>query len=60
MSDLSRLRVFIAVAEAVGVGLRIRVQVRSFDAMCRMVARGLGIAVLSVAVVSLSGCVIGG
>ncbi len=42
----SLTRKVIAVAEAVGVVLRIRVQVRSFDAMCRMVARGLGLAVL--------------
>ena len=35
-----------AAAEASGRALRIRVQVRSFDAMCRMVASGLGIAIL--------------
>lgn len=29
-----------------GLGLRVRVHVRSFDAMCQMVAAGLGIAVL--------------
>ncbi len=34
------------VAEAVRRPLQIRVQVRSFDAMCRMVAAGLGVAVL--------------
>jgi DNA-binding transcriptional LysR family regulator len=33
-------------AEGCGRALRIRVQVRSFDAMCRMVAAGLGLAVL--------------
>ncbi len=33
-------------AEASGRTLRIRVQVRSFDAMCRMVAAGLGLAIL--------------
>ncbi len=33
-------------AEAAGRTLRIRVQVRSFDAMCRMVAAGLGLAIL--------------
>jgi DNA-binding transcriptional LysR family regulator len=33
-------------AEASGRALRIRVQVRSFDAMCRMVAAGLGLAIL--------------
>lgn len=42
----SLTRKVIAAAEAVGVTLRIRVQVRSFDAMCRMVACGLGIGVL--------------
>ncbi|MFM2068697.1 MAG: hypothetical protein RLZZ584_3606, partial [Pseudomonadota bacterium] len=42
----SLTRKVIAAAEAAGLSLRIRVQVRSFDAMCRMVARGLGIAVL--------------
>jgi DNA-binding transcriptional LysR family regulator len=35
-----------AAAEASGRVLRIRVQVRSFDAMCRMVAAGLGLAIL--------------
>jgi len=29
-----------------GVALRVRIQVRSFDAMCQMVAAGLGVAVL--------------
>jgi DNA-binding transcriptional LysR family regulator len=33
-------------AEAVGKRLRLRIQVRSFDAMCQMVAAGLGVAVL--------------
>lgn len=33
-------------ADALGRPLRMRVQVRSFDAMCRMVAAGVGIAVL--------------
>ncbi|WP_418317168.1 LysR family transcriptional regulator [Piscinibacter sakaiensis] len=31
---------------SIGRSLRIRIQVRSFDAMCRMVAAGLGVAVL--------------
>lgn len=35
-----------AAAEAAGRSLKIRVQVRSFDAMCRMVAAGLGVAIL--------------
>jgi DNA-binding transcriptional LysR family regulator len=33
-------------AEAVGRHFRLRVQVRSFDVMCRMVAAGLGLAIL--------------
>lgn len=33
-------------AEGLGKRLRLRIQVRSFDAMCQMVAAGLGIAVL--------------
>ena len=33
-------------AEALGRNLRLRIQVRSFDAMCQMVAAGLGVAVL--------------
>lgn len=33
-------------AEALGRNLRLRIQVRSFDAMCHMVAAGLGIAIL--------------
>ena len=35
-----------AAADAAGRTLKIRVQVRSFDAMCRMVAAGLGVAIL--------------
>jgi DNA-binding transcriptional LysR family regulator len=35
-----------AAAEATGRVLRIRVQARSFDAMCRMVAAGLGLTIL--------------
>jgi DNA-binding transcriptional LysR family regulator len=42
----SLTRRVISAAEAVGLTVRIRVQVRSFDSMCRMVARGLGLAVL--------------
>lgn len=42
----SLTRKLIAVAEMSGLALRVRVQVRSFDSMCRMVACGLGIAVL--------------
>ena len=35
-----------AETEAMGRRLRVRIQVRSFDAMCQMVAAGLGVAVL--------------
>ena len=42
----SLTRKVIAAAEAAGRGLRIRIQVRSFDAMSRMVAVGLGLAIL--------------
>lgn len=35
-----------AETEALGRGLKLRIQVRSFDAMCQMVAAGMGIAVL--------------
>jgi DNA-binding transcriptional LysR family regulator len=40
-------------AESAGIGrrLRVRIQVRSFDAMCQMVAAGLGVAVLPEAAV---------
>jgi DNA-binding transcriptional LysR family regulator len=40
-----------AEAGAAGLSLRVRVHVRSFDAMCQMVAAGLGIAVLPLAAV---------
>lgn len=42
----SLTRKIIAAAEAAGLNVHIRVQVRSFDAMCRMVAAGLGVAIL--------------
>ena len=42
----SLTRKVIAAAEAVGQTARVRVQVRGFDAMCRMVASGLGLAIL--------------
>ena len=42
----SLMRQISAAAEATGRTLKIRVQVRSFDAMCRMVAAGLGVAIL--------------
>lgn len=43
-----------AAAEAGGRSLRIRVQVRSVDAICRMVAAGLGLAILPRAGATLS------
>jgi DNA-binding transcriptional LysR family regulator len=33
-------------AEALGRHLKLRIRVRSFDAMCQMVAAGMGVAVL--------------
>lgn len=42
----SLMRQVSAAAEAEGLPLKLRVQVRSFDAVCRMVAAGLGIAIL--------------
>ena len=42
----SLTRKVMAAGEAVGRTPRIRVQVRSFDTMCRMVAQGLGLAIL--------------
>ena len=42
----SLTRKVMAAAESTGRTLRIRVQVRSFDSMCRMVACGLGLAIL--------------
>lgn len=42
----SLMRQVSSAASAIGRALRIRVQVRSFDAMCRMVSAGLGIAIL--------------
>jgi DNA-binding transcriptional LysR family regulator len=49
----SLTRKIIAAAEAVGRTASIRVQVRSFDSMCRMVACGLGLAILPQAAASL-------
>jgi DNA-binding transcriptional LysR family regulator len=49
----SLTRKLIAAAEASGRSVRIRVQVRSFDSMCRMVACGLGLAVLPRAAAAL-------
>lgn len=42
----SLLRLLGGEAAALGRSLKVRVQVRSFDAMCRMIARGIGIGVL--------------
>lgn len=49
----SLTRKVMAAAEAVGRTPRIRVQVRSFDSMCRMVACGLGLAILPQAAAAL-------
>ena len=49
----SLTRKVMAAAEAVQRTPRIRVQVRSFDAMCRMVAAGLGLAILPKAAAAL-------
>jgi DNA-binding transcriptional LysR family regulator len=49
----SLTRKVIAAAEAVGRTARIRVQVRSFDTMCRMVACGMGLAILPQAAAGL-------
>lgn len=48
-----------AAAEASGRNLRIRVQARSFDAMCRMVAAGLGLTVMPRAGASLYAAALG-
>jgi DNA-binding transcriptional LysR family regulator len=42
----SLMRQISGAADAIGSELKIRIQVRSFDAMCRMVSVGLGIAIL--------------
>lgn len=42
----SLMRQISAAADAIGSELRLRIQVRSFDAMCRMVAAGIGVAIL--------------
>lgn len=42
----SLTRLAISAAEAAGRQMRIRMQARSFDAMCRMVSAGLGIAIM--------------
>jgi len=49
----SLTRKVMAAAESVGRAPRIRVQVRSFDSMCRMVASGIGIAILPRAAATL-------
>ena len=49
----SLTRKLIDAADSVGRTLRIRVQVRSFDAMCRLVACGLGLAILPRAAAAL-------
>jgi DNA-binding transcriptional LysR family regulator len=42
----SLTRQLVAAAESAGLALRVRMQARSFDSMCRMVACGLGVAVM--------------
>ncbi len=42
----SLMRQISAAAERTGLPLKIRLQLRSFDAMCRMVAAGLGVCIL--------------
>lgn len=42
----SLTRQLVAAAESAGLALRVRMQVRSFDSICRMVACGLGVAVM--------------
>lgn len=49
----SLTRKVIAAAEAVGQSARIRMQVRSFDSMCRMIAHGLGVAIIPQAAAQL-------
>ena len=49
----SLTRKVVAAAESAGRTARIRVQVRSFDTMCRMVACGIGLAILPRAAASL-------
>jgi DNA-binding transcriptional LysR family regulator len=49
--DTSLAQRLAAETSALGRRLRVRIHVRSFDAMCRMVAAGLGIAVLPEAAV---------
>lgn len=49
----SLTRKVMAAAEGLGCVVRIRVQVRSFDSMCRMVACGLGLAILPRAAAAL-------
>lgn len=47
--ESSLVRLMSAAAERAGMPLRLRVQVKSFDAMCRMIAHGLGVGVLPAA-----------
>lgn len=42
----SLMRQIFAMATPLGKSVRVRVQVRSFDAMCRMVSAGIGVAIL--------------
>ena len=47
--ESSLVRLLTMAAERAGKPLRLRIQVRSFDAMCRMIARDLGVGVLPIA-----------
>lgn len=42
----SLMRQTAALAESIGMSLKVRVQVRNFDAVCRMVAAGIGAAIV--------------
>ena len=42
----SLMRQIAALADSIGRALKIRVQVRNFDAVCRMVAAGIGVAIV--------------
>lgn len=55
----SLTRKVMAAADSVGRTPRIRVQVRSFDSMCRMVACGLGLAILPQAAAGLYASALG-
>lgn len=47
--ESSLVRLMTAAAERAGQPMRLRIQVKSFDAMCRMISHGLGVGVLPAA-----------